>query len=148
MIKKKDFNFWNQQDMKIQYEFPPLKQSISVDILCVLVTKFGIGNFGSHTGPLLCNSMIINSKFCSWGVTSAGSSEQPDNFVSIAVQDWTEQRSINRSIHTDYGSQFQARAEFRSGHTFNKTRCSALAPKQKQCGRKRGCSLLILYPAL
>ena len=71
--------------MKIQYEFPPLKQSISVDILCLLVTKFGIGNSGSHSGPLLCNSMIINSKFCYWGVTSAGSSERPDNFLSKVV---------------------------------------------------------------
>ena len=36
----------------------------------------------------------------------------------------------NGLIHPDYGRQFQAKTEFRSGRFFNYTRCSALAPAQ------------------
>ena len=45
-------------------------------------------------------------------------------------------------IHPDYGRQFQARTEFRNGRFFNYTRCSALAPVQKQLGKKQDGSLL------
>ena len=55
---------------------------------------------------------------------------------------WLNWSTANGLINPDYGRQFQATVEFRSGRFFNCMRCSALDPAQKRFGEIQESNLL------
>ena len=56
--------------------------------------------------------------------------------------------STNGSIHPDYGRQFQAMTEFRSGYISTRLAVQPSPLYKRNGGKKKDGSLLFLYPAL